>query len=54
MRHYQSKGIGDSYCVDVGDPFNGRLAAIWLPEETVVEVNLTANETWDPAISHEF
>lgn len=43
VRHYQSKGMGDSLCVDVGDQFNGRLAAIWLPEETVVEVKLDEN-----------
>lgn len=44
VRSYQSKGIGDSYCVDVGNQFNGRLAAIWLPEETIVEVNLGPNQ----------
>lgn len=54
VRTYQTGKTGDSYCVDVGNQFNGRLAGIWLPDETVVEVNLTANETWDQTISHEF
>lgn len=34
-------GLGGwSYCIDVGQPKNGRLAGIWLPEERIVEVNL--------------
>lgn len=40
IRRYESKGIGDSYCVDLGDPYNGTLAGIWLPDETIVEVKL--------------
>jgi Calcineurin-like phosphoesterase len=40
VRTYQTGKTGDSFCVDVGNQFNGRLAAIWLPEETVVEVKL--------------
>ena len=40
VRTYQASGKGDSFCVDVGTQFNGRLAAIWLPEERVVEVKL--------------
>jgi hypothetical protein len=39
VRQYQTKS-GISYCVDIGDKNNGRLAAIHLPEERVVEVNL--------------
>jgi hypothetical protein len=35
-----SAAQGDSYCVDVGQKDNGRLAAIMLPEEKIVEVNL--------------
>lgn len=54
VRTYQTGKTGDSYCVDVGDKLNGRLAAIWLPEERVVEVNLLQNDTWDPNISHDF
>jgi hypothetical protein len=44
VRRYQSKGVGDSYCVDLGDPFNGRLAAIWLPEKTIVEVKIESDQ----------
>lgn len=44
VRRYQAKGIGDSFCVDVGQQFNGRLAAIWLPEEKIVEVHLDEDE----------
>lgn len=40
VRTYQTGKTGDSYCVDVGTQFNGRLAAIWLPDETIVEVKL--------------
>jgi hypothetical protein len=40
VRTYQAGKMGDSFCVDVGNQFNGRLAAIWLPDETVVEVKL--------------
>lgn len=40
VRQYQSKGKRDSFCIDVGNQFNGRLAAIWLPDETVVEVEI--------------
>lgn len=31
---------GDSYCVDVGDAHNGRLAALWLPEKRIAQVQL--------------
>lgn len=44
VRKYQSKGMGDSFCIDVGQQFNGRLAAIWLPEETVVEVKVDQDQ----------
>jgi hypothetical protein len=47
VRTYQTGKTGDSYCVDVGSQFNGRLAAIWLPEERVVEINTNQNETWE-------
>lgn len=40
VRTYQAGKTGDSFCIDVGNQFNGRLAAIWLPGETVVEVKL--------------
>ena len=39
-RTYQSKEAGDSYCIDVGNQYNGRLKGIWLPECKVVEVKL--------------
>lgn len=32
---------GQHWCVDVGSPNNGRLAAIWLPDERVVEYRAT-------------
>jgi hypothetical protein len=44
VRKYESKGMGDSFCVDVGNQFNGRLAAIWLPDETIVEVKLEQDQ----------
>lgn len=47
VRTYQTGKTGNSFCVDVGNQFNGRLAAIWLPDETVVEVNLHKNDTWE-------
>lgn len=47
VRTYQTGKTGNSFCVDVGNQFNGRLAAIWLPDETVVEIDLSGNETWD-------
>jgi len=40
MRTYQTGKTGDSYCIDVGQQFNGRLGAIWLPSEKFVEVKL--------------
>lgn len=40
LRRYQNKA-GESYCIDVGDKDNGRLMGMWLPEERVVEVDLT-------------
>jgi hypothetical protein len=40
VRTYQTGKTGNSFCVDIGNQFNGRLAAMWLPEETVVEVKL--------------
>jgi hypothetical protein len=39
VRKYQTPD-GYSYCIDVGNQFNGRLAGMWLPEERVVEVKL--------------
>lgn len=47
VRTYQTGKTGDSFCVDVGNKLNSRLAAIWLPEERVVEVNLHRNDTWE-------
>jgi hypothetical protein len=44
VRTYQSKDIGDSFCVDIGNQFNGRLAAIMLPEERIIEVDLSDKE----------
>lgn len=44
VRRYQAKGIGDSFCIDVGQQFNGRLAAIWLPEEKIVEIKLAEDD----------
>lgn len=41
VRTYQTGKTGDSYCVDVGNQFNGRLAAIMLPEERIIEVDLS-------------
>lgn len=29
----------DSYCIDIGNPHNGRIAGMWLPERTFVQVN---------------
>lgn len=40
VRTYQAGRTGDSFCIDVGTRLNGRLAAIWLPEETIVEIDL--------------
>lgn len=39
VRTYPSV-LGDSYCIDVGDKDNGRLAGLWLPSETIVGVQL--------------
>lgn len=39
VRKYQTPR-GYSYCIDVGQANNGRLAAIWLPEERIVEVKV--------------
>lgn len=39
-RTYESKQVGNSYCIDVGDQHNGRLMGMWLPDERVVEVKL--------------
>lgn len=39
VRTYPSV-LGDSYCIDVGDKDNGRLAGIWLPSERIVEVQV--------------
>lgn len=36
---------GNSYCVDVGTPGNGRLAAIWLPSCRVAEVEQVLQES---------
>lgn len=43
-RAYQSKGAGDSYCIDVGNQYNGRLKGMWLPECQVVEVKLETDQ----------
>lgn len=40
VRTYQTGKTGNSFCVDVGNQFNGRLAAIMLPEERIIEVKL--------------
>jgi hypothetical protein len=40
VRTYQTGKTGDSFCVDTGTQFNGKLNAIYLPDETVVEVKL--------------
>lgn len=53
VRTYQTGKTGNSFCVDVGNQFNGRLAAIWLPSEEVVEVNLNKNETWAKGLREE-
>lgn len=45
VRTYQTGKTGSSYCVDVGNQFNGRLAAIWLPDETIVEVKLENDQS---------
>lgn len=47
VRTYQTGKTGNSYCVDVGSQRNGRLAAVWLPEEKFVEINTHENETWE-------
>lgn len=39
VRRYQMPS-GESFCIDIGDQHNGRLAGIWLPSEEVVEVQL--------------
>jgi hypothetical protein len=39
VRKYETPK-GWSYCVDVGDQYNGHLAGIWLPDERIVEVKL--------------
>jgi hypothetical protein len=46
VRQYQSKE-NTSYCVDVGNATNGRLAGIWLPECRIVEVNIQSKEEED-------
>ncbi len=43
-RTYQSKEAGDSYCIDVGNQYNGRLKGIWLPECRVVEIKLERDQ----------
>jgi hypothetical protein len=40
VRTYQTGKTGNSFCVDTGNQFNGKLNAIWLPDETIVEVKL--------------
>jgi hypothetical protein len=37
VRKYPAQD-GWSYCIDIGDQNNGRLAGIWLPSEKIVEV----------------
>jgi len=39
VRQYQTKEH-TSYCVDIGNPLNGKLAGVWLPEMRIVEVDL--------------
>lgn len=41
VRRYQSKDVGESFCIDIGDKDNGLLAGIWLPSEEIVEVNVS-------------
>ena len=35
---------GLSYCIDVGNQYNGRLKGLWLPEERVVEIHLKEDQ----------
>ncbi|MDA4132528.1 MAG: metallophosphoesterase [Thaumarchaeota archaeon] len=48
-RTYQSKEAGDSYCIDVGNKYNGRLKGMWLPECKVVEVKLERDQATQDA-----
>lgn len=38
IRAYRTDAGGPSYCIDIGNKNNGKLAGIWLPEERVVTV----------------
>jgi hypothetical protein len=40
IRRYPHSQYGTSYCIDIGDADNGRLAAIWLPDEKLVEIKI--------------
>jgi hypothetical protein len=40
IRRYENEA-GWSFCIDVGDKDNGRLAGIWLPNEDIVEVDVS-------------
>ena len=40
VRTYQTGKTGNSFCVDTGNQFNGKLNAIYLPDETIVEVKI--------------
>lgn len=39
IRKYET-AAGWSFCIDVGDQFNGHLAGMWLPEEKIVEIKV--------------
>jgi hypothetical protein len=45
VRTYQTGKTGDSFCVDTGNQVNGKLNAIWLPSEEIVEVKLEDKAT---------
>lgn len=40
VRTYQTGKTGNSFCLDIGSQFNGRLAGMWLPSEKIAEVKL--------------
>ena len=40
-RHSHVTQYGNSWCIDIGGVEDGKLAGIWLPSQTVVEVDLT-------------
>lgn len=49
VRTYQTGKTGSSFCVDTGTQFNGKLNAMWLPDETVVEVKLENDQATQDA-----